>query len=825
MMPRATYRIQFRNGFGFDEAVAIVPYLASLGVSHLYASPIFSATSGSTHGYDITDHNVIDPQIGGREGFGRLVEALKQAGLGLILDIVPNHMAASMENPWWRSVVELGRNSPYARHFDIDWREPLTLPVLGKPFDEAVDAGEITLAQEAGEPVFAYFDNHFPLHPDSVPAVGDAGGIAAASADKAFLRRLHEMQPYRLNFWKDARRHLSYRRFFEVTGLVGVRVEDDAVFDDVHRLILELVRSGAVDGLRVDHVDGLADPKGYLERLRAEIGPDVWLGVEKILNGKERLAPDWPIEGTTGYEFTAAMADLLMDGDGTDALKHLYAQAAGRAIDIETERRVAKQLMVEKNFETEMTGLVRLAREAGVEGGDEALGEALAEIVKAFPVYRTYRDAGALRLEDAAIIDGALNDSRENTADPSIKHALGDLLKAEGGPAAAEEFRIRFQQLTGPVTAKAVEDTLFYRYNAVLALNEVGCDPAEPVGAVEHFHRRMIERRSDQPVGLSGTSTHDTKRGEDARARLYALSEAPDAWAGAVSRWRDINAASQRQHAPDRETEWLIYQALAGVWTTETRSNLDGLRERFLPYLEKALREAELRTSWTEQDNEYEAAVTAYVEALLSDGNAGFLDDFERTLWPFIAAGELNALSQLLVKLTAPGIPDIYQGTEIADLSLVDPDNRRPVDYSELEAMSGRIAFDWASAVEQGTAKLKLLRTGLALRADRPDLFANGIYQSLAIGGAKAGNAVSFMRSAGNAHCVVVAPRLPLRLFGQNVDWRDVSAWGDTSVSLPQSMKGLRLENRLTGEVFEPADGLLLSQLLKDCPVALLVDA
>ncbi|MBS9719282.1 malto-oligosyltrehalose synthase [Tianweitania sp. BSSL-BM11] len=831
MLPTSTYRLQFREGFTFDKAVAILPYLKTLGISHVYASPIFSAATGSTHGYDVTDHNEIDPAIGGREGFDRLSAALKQHGLGLILDIVPNHMAASLDNPWWRSVIELGPDSPYARHFDIDWRERLTLPILGKPYDEAVADGEIALKFENGKPVLAYFDNHLPLHPDTIEGITPET-VGDLSGDRAFLEALHARQPYQLTFWKTARKHLSYRRFFEVTGLVGVRVEDPAIFDDVHRLILELVRSGQVDGLRVDHVDGLADPKTYLDQLRAAIGPDTYLVVEKILNGEEVLPQDWPIEGTTGYEFTAAIADLLSDGSKTAELDQAYADLLGAPVDLEEERRRAKQVMVKENFETELKGLVALAKKSiHPPLDDEAIRDAIAAIVIAFPVYRTYINKEGIRDDDRRLLEQVANDAKTSSqiAESAINAVLDCLFRAATSSNGAAEFTTRFQQLTGPVTAKSVEDTLFYRFNKLIALNEVGCDPAEPVGSVARFHDKMKARVSEQPHGLLGTSTHDTKRGEDARARLYAISEAPDVWAKAVARWRSMNADAVQQlddgPAPETDTEWLLYQALAGIWTGEADpKTLASLKERFLPYVEKALREAKRRTDWSDTNEAYESAVLAYAERLFAEENQAFHSDFDATLKPIMAAGRINALSQTLIKLTAPGIPDIYQGAEGEDLSLVDPDNRRAIDFTKLsQALASNDQRPWPNAVADGTAKQRLIAAGLALRNARPDLFASGNYQPLEITGEKRDHAAAYLRSQGDDVVLAVVPRLPLGLYNQ--DGSQTPDWGDTAIVIPADLTDRRLINHLTSAETTIGETMRLADLLKDCPVALLATA
>ncbi|EPP3704000.1 malto-oligosyltrehalose synthase [Salmonella enterica] len=485
MIPTATYRLQFRNGMTFDRAAALVPYLKNLGISHLYASPIFTATKASTHGYDVTDANEIEPSIGGREGFERLVAELKAQGLGLIIDIVPNHMASSLENAWWRDVLEYGKESRYARHFDIDWSRRLTLPFLGDTFDAVLENGEIAIKPDpaTGKPAFAYYDNYYPLAPATWQ--GREAEILALT-DKAAIADLHERQPWKLMSWRDAARSLSYRRFFEVTGLVGMRVEDKTVFDDTHRLILELVRTGAVDGLRIDHIDGLADPKAYLARLRQEVGPACYITVEKILAKGEQLPDDWPVSGTTGYEFIASLAEVLVDDEQIDNLRQAYETVKGAPVDMRAELRAAKLLMVDRNFEGEFTRLLALAlsiaSELQIAQEESVVRQALRELLIAFPVYRTYGTAEGLPPTDICLLHRIVERVKtlETPPQPEALTFLSRLLTGDVPASSQEEatqFRVRFQQLTGPLMAKSVEDTLFFRQNMGLALNFSLVDP------------------------------------------------------------------------------------------------------------------------------------------------------------------------------------------------------------------------------------------------------------------------------------------------------------------------------------------------------------
>jgi (1->4)-alpha-D-glucan 1-alpha-D-glucosylmutase len=835
--PTATYRLQFRNGMDFDRAMELVPYLASLGISHLYASPIYQATTGSTHGYDVIDHNGFDPDLGGREGFDRLHDALKAAGIGLVLDIVPNHMAASLENPWWRDVLQWGEQSRFARHFDIDWSQKLTLPVLGQPFDEIAPAGELApvLDKQAGTLALAYYDNRFPLHPGSwemalspfddplarelieaadrsdpanptmlnehvreVLARHDDRALVNALKERAndleYLRAVHAEQPWELTYWKEASKRLSYRRFFEVTGLVGVRVEDEQVFRDVHRLTLELVREGKVDGLRIDHVDGLADPTAYLTRLREAVGDDTYIIVEKILVGDELLPESWPIEGTSGYEFTDMMADVLPSREGLAELSKAYEQQTGSS-DTITLRREAKRQILTHNFEGEVDRLTELLEDAIAAPAN--LREAVVALLAAMPVYRTYGAGKPMDDRDRAVLDAARAEASE--MEPHLAETIAGVASFFKGdvqatnPEAARLACNRFEQLSGPAMAKGVEDTLFYRDHRFLALNEVGCDPAHPAGDLERFHRRMQERAARGDLSLSGTSTHDTKRGEDARARLHALSEAPEAWNLQVARWRNMNKGlvdiRHGNPAPEAEVEWMIYQAFAGVWAAPlNEDDVPKLWERFRAYLQKALREGKRHTSWTETNEDYESAVLGYAEKLLA--NADFRQDFEEVLKPFIKTGRNNSLTQTLLKLTAPGIPDIYQGAEGEDLSLVDPDNRRMPDFASLRTALEERPNSFAARKQNMIARL------LQARRRQPDLFNHGDYQPLAIGGAMAAHLVGFTRSHGDHHLLVVAPRLTLQLTDSEGAFLP-GIWREVEIALPAHFVSKRASNLL----------------------------
>lgn len=833
-IPAATYRIQFRDGMDFDKAVALVPYLKRLGISHLYASPVFTATSDSTHGYDITDANEIDPVLGGRAGFDRLSEALKAAGLGLILDIVPNHMAASLENSWWRDVIEHGGKSRYARHFDIDWSRRLTLPFLGDTFEEVLEKGEITLKADprTGQPAFAYFDTYYPLAPDTY-------GASETTPDNAALAELHQRQPYRLMSWRDAPRELSYRRFFEITGLAGVRVEDDAVFDDTHRLILELVHSGAVDGLRVDHVDGLADPKAYLERLREKAGADCYITVEKILGKGERLPADWPVSGTTGYEFIAALSDVLVEDENIAVLRNLYENVVGKPVDMRDELRAAKLMMVEKNFEGEFNTLCQLALNIAEEENHtwdaNTLRAALRELLIAFPVYRTYGTSRGLPAGDAELLHKIIGKIQTSSlAVPGdILEFLARILSAqtpESVSGQADLFRTRFQQLTGPLMAKSVEDTLFFRQHMDLALNEVGAEPLLRRFSLDRFHQEMARRLEEQPAALSTTSTHDTKRGEDARARLFTLTEAPELWAENVTRWHQMNQSKvitlPDGPAPKLTGAWMLYQALAGAWPATLRpADEDGLRElneRFQLFVEKALREAKLRTNWGDSNDDYENAVLGYARHLLSPDNSLFLNDFYATIRPFIRAGLVNSLTQTVIKMIAPGVPDIYQGSEVLNFSLVDPDNRRLPDFDELEQLlvnNEKPAWDDETAWTSGQLKQHVVAVLARYRQQEPALFLQGDYFPLETTGDHADKVIAFARQANGDAVIVAAPRL---VFDeQKVGFTQPEGRFAAQVLLPAPLAHHTYRDLLSGREINVTGRLDLSTWPPDQPVVL----
>ena len=764
--PASTYRIQLGPGRTFSGAAELIPYLRDLGVGAVYTSPVLAAVPGSTHGYDVVDPTRLNPGLGGDRGFADLACRLREAGLGLVIDIVPNHMGVALPaaNPTWWDVLGLGRASPFARFYDIDWdRAPIMVPVLA-------DAAAVAdLAIIDGQ--LAYHDLRFPLAP------GTEGGTP---------QQVHERQHYRLTDWHRADSELNYRRFFEVTTLAAVRVEDPVVFRATHERVLRCVADGLVTGLRVDHPDGLADPGAYFRRLAAA-APSAWLVVEKILGANERLPALWPVAGTTGYDALRLASGLFVDTGGEPAVTTFAAEECGPQ-DLRQMEHDAKQWVAEHILLAEVRRIARAARRRlpAEQSEPGQIEPAVAELLASFSVYRSYLaddDADALQAAAAeasrrapglAAMIGAL--ARQMTADPD-----GELAE-------------RVQQTAAMVMAKGVEDTVFYRYNRFIALNEVGGDPGRFGVTPEEFHWRIGNVAvGDHPRSMTALSTHDTKRSEDVRARLAVLSELPDEFAAAVRRW------SARAPLPEPTLNLLAWQSLVGAWPIS--------QERLVRYLEKASREAEIATSWTEPNAEFDAAVAAWPKTVLTDGELAA--DVEAFVTQVRDAGWSNALGQKLVQLAMPGVPDLYQGSELWDLFLVDPDNRRPVDFDRRRDLLTRIDGGWLPGLDDsGAAKLLIVTRALRLRRDRPELFG-GSYEPLPAQGPAADHLFAFARGGG--HLVAVATRLPVTLQRAG-GWR-----GTTLPTGPGPWTDV-----LTGQPV-PSGWVAAEDLLQRYPVALLV--
>jgi (1->4)-alpha-D-glucan 1-alpha-D-glucosylmutase len=856
-VPRATMRLQLHHGFTFADATRLVPYAGRLGISHLYVSPILTARPGSMHGYDVTDPTRVNPELGGENGLRDLVTALRQSDMGLIVDIVPNHMeAGGLENPWWGDVLRRGGGSRYAKFFDIDWtpREPalqgkMLAPFLGEPYGEALRSGSIRLTEQRGEPVIGYYDTSFPIRPEDHAEIAAADADAydpATEAGRARLHRLLERQHYRLAWWRCAGDEINWRRFFDINSLAGVRIEDDEVFDATHATLLRLYSQGLLDGLRVDHVDGLADPPGYCRRLRERMEaleeqrpPNAprgraWLVVEKILGAGEHLPTDWQVDGTSGYDFMDLVNALLHDGTGAGPLRELWASVSGRPADFAIEDVAARHDVLDRSFMGQLdaaaSALHSIAR-ARTETRDTtfaSIRRALIALLSHFPVYRGY---GCQRSPQEAIffakaLDGAMRECR--AADHPVVSLIDRLL----GDPANEAACVRFQQLSAPLVAKAVEDTAFYRYGVLLSRNEVGADIARFSQSVQEFHAASEERRERFPDAMLATATHDHKRGEDVRARLAVLSEAPEDWAVAVTRWLELNAAHRRysgQPMPSLGDELMLYQMIIGAWPVDLdATDAEGLRafaERLAGWQLKAMREAKLATDWNEPNLDYEDAARSFLYTVMSEGSA-FVAEAANLAHRIGPAGAINGLAQTLLKLTAPGIPDLYQGTEFWDQSLVDPDNRRPVDFSlRREALAAKEPLTALAEIwRDGRVKQALIQRALGVRRSQPDLFARGSYQSLEVTGPLSDHIIAFARSLGDSHCIVVVPRLTARLLsGGNSIVIPHKVWSGTELHLPRELHGLRRDAVTDSPAPCGSSPLPLALILREFPLSMLI--
>lgn len=803
--PSSTYRLQVRAAFDLDAAATVADYLRDLGVGWAYLSPILQSADGSDHGYDVTDPTRVDAARGGADGLARFAAAARAAGLGVLVDLVPNHqgVADPTQNPWWWDVLAHGRDSAHARAFDIDWDHGdgrVALPVLGGELDDVIAAGELTVAPVAG--------------PDGVDAAGSAVDVAAfgtaryydlvlplapgteplrATSDAAAVRDVLARQHWTLAFWKRDADLLNYRRFFTVTSLAGVRVELPDVFDATHAEVLRWVREGLVDGLRIDHPDGLADPGGYLERLsaaldrasseRSEPAPS-YLVVEKILEPGEQLPGWWQTDGTTGYDALGEIDRVLVDAGGEASLTAVDTALRGAPADWNDLIAGTKREIADTSQAAEVGRLVRvLPPDVRESLGADVARDALAELLAAFPVYRAYLPTGTEHVAHAA---AAASARRPDLADPIAALAP---LAAEAGT----EFSRRFMQTTGPVMAKGVEDRAFYRYSRLTSLAEVGGDPSRFAVSVGELHDAFARRQASWPAALTALTTHDTKRSEDTRARLAVLAEVPDRWSEVLAELRDVASTG------DGPLDNLLWQAVVGAWTDEP-----GLADRLHTYAEKAAREGGVGTDWAAPDEAFEARVRALVDAAVGHARplvSAFVEEVAD-------AGRSNGLAAKLLQLAGPGVPDVYQGTELWDHSLVDPDNRRLVDVDARRALLSRIAEGWMPPVDDsGAAKLLLVTRALRLRRDRPELFTR--YTPLEVAGEASDHAVAFDRGG----AIAVATRLPVGLAARG-------GWGDTALLVPPGS----WRDELTGA--EVTGGIVpLGPLLERYPVALLARA
>jgi (1->4)-alpha-D-glucan 1-alpha-D-glucosylmutase len=957
-IPASTYRLQLNASFTFADAAAIVPYLDRLGVAAVYCSPYLQAHPGSTHGYDVTDHNRLSADLGGEAAYRTLADVLAVRGMGQLLDFVPNHMglADARANGWWWDVVENGPCSPYARFFDVDWDPVKTelagkvlLPTLGDQYGRVLERGELQLTLVDGAMCLRYFDHELPINPRRVPLVLRRGlealhaalgetdpdmrellsiltaldhlptiletdpqriterqrekevareRLARLMAHSAIIRRhveacvhatngtvgqpesfdaLHailEAQAYRLAYWRTAFHEINYRRFFDINTLVSIRMEEPEVFEAAHRLILRLIGEGSLTGLRLDHLDGLFDPGDYLQRLEHAAqqartpagespgtGLPVYVVAEKILSPGEALPPSWRLHGTSGYDFLNDLNGVFVDARGHKTMLRIYERFTGRREPLDDVVYESKKVVMESTLASELNILTHALNR--ISEGDRrsrdftlnSLREMLLEIVACFPVYRTYVTPEGHGDADARVVEAAVGRARRRNPgmDASIFEFFKDVVLDRAPADVTEEerrhrrtFAVKFQQYTGPVQAKGLEDTAFYRYNVLLSLNEVGGAPHRFGRTAASFHKSNRARHEHWPYGMLCTATHDTKRGEDARARLNVLSEVADDWGREVARWARINAPNRtvvdEAPAPDRNDEYLFYQALVGVWPTADAEPA-ALIPRLHAYMQKAIREAKIHTSWINEYEAYETAVADFVTRTLTGPRTRkFLEYFVPFQRRVARLGMVNSLAQVTLKLLAPGVPDFYQGTELWDLSLVDPDNRRPVDFAARERMLAALAplcdarlapaeraarvqamvEDW----EDGAIKLYLTASGLRLRREVPAVFLDGEYLPLDADGERAEHVVAAARRQGDEVVLGVVPRLSARLAdgGPPVG---PAVWGSTRLPLPPVLADRRWLDQLTGASLAPitidgSPGLSVAEVLAACPVALL---
>lgn len=973
-IPCATYRVQFSPQFTFQDAEQLVPYLHDLGITDLYASPILRAVPGSTHGYDICDHSQLNLELGGMEGFQRLSAALQARGMGLLMDIVPNHMGiAGTCNAWWLDVLENGLSSRYARFFDISWNpvkaeleHRVLLPVLEDQYGNVLDSGKLQLVYEAGAFSIAYGDHRFPVAPRTYGLILRAAFDALSDADDEAMQeyqsiltalsylpsrteieperieererekevikrrllalvesspavrvaleetiqvfngtpgdprsfdRLDELisaQVYRLAFWRVAGEEINYRRFFDVNTMAAIRPELPEVFEATHALILRLLGEGAVTGLRVDHPDGLWNPASYFRHLQQayleqRLGEDaarqnqvaelfdalptttndvhwpLYVLVEKILSEREPLPLDWAVYGTTGYDFMNLVNGIFVNSANERAFDAIYADFAPDVHALRDLGYVSKQKTMRDSLAGEINALAhRLNRisETNRHYRDftlNGLRHAIREVIACLGIYRTYLTGGdSVSLRDQQFVEAAVREAQRRNPQVSRTvfiflrdtlllrnlHAFDESVRQE-----VVDFVMRFQQITGPVMAKSIEDTAFYIYNRLVSLNEVGGNPGVFGVSLDDFHAQTAKRQDVWPHAMLSTSTHDTKRSEDVRARLNVLSEIPDEWRVGLATWREMNAGFKTMAddvlMPDSNDEYLLYQSLLGIWPSEVGEIEAGdswaaFRERITNYMAKATHEAKVHTSWTNPDETYDQAIADFIAALLDrDKNAGFIESFDAFARRVAYFGRFNSLSQTLLKLVAPGVPDIYRGTESWDYSLVDPDNRRPVDYdllrtrlSDLKARSdspdcdrAALSAELVESMQDGGIKLYLIQRTLTYRRDYQALFNEEDYVPLAAQGAKAAHVCAFVRVLQDQVVVAVVPRLIVGLTeGVETPPLGVDVWGDTSLVLPDEFRERDYINLFTDEKRSmTGESLPLASLLSSFPVALLI--
>lgn len=929
-IPVATYRVQFTADFRFDSAYKIVPYLAKLGISDLYASPIFKARAGSSHGYDVVDPTQLNPELGTEESFEALVQQLQHQQMGWLQDIVPNHMAYDSRNQWLMDILENGPSSNYVDYFDIAWnspfdgnQEPILVPLLGNFYGECLENGEIQLCYDESGLSVHYNDLRIQLniesyatlvthnlgslaktlgrnHPTFVRLLGILYSLKGISSEvtgkqrqdqtefvrsllwelysdqaevKAFidaniqtfngevghpesfdlLDNLLTNQHFRLAYWKVGAEEMNYRRFFTVNELISVKVEEIKIFHATHALIFKLVEAGKFTGLRVDHIDGLYNPSEYLERLTEKVG-DTYITVEKILQPGEDL-PDWPIQGTSGYDYLNYVNGVFCQSESQTQFDQIYTRFTGQTMPIEELIAQKKQIILDKNLAGDVDNLAMLLKKISGRyryGNDftvNSLRRALSEVLIRFPIYRTYTTADGVLAADRPYIERVIQAAQDHA--PLLKNELNFiekllLLEYDTGLSQSEKDQwlywvMRVQQYTGPLMAKGVEDTALYVYYRLLSLNEVGGDPAQFGLDLTEFHRFNQHRQARWPLAMSATSTHDTKRGEDVRARINVLSEIPTDWQQQVGHWHELNQAHKTKHrqitCPDTNDEYALYQTIVGALPFEAASNeseLERFRDRVKGFMLKAIREAKVHTDWLHNNKIYEDSCLKFIDAILTPSEQ---NSFLPTLYPFqqrIAHyGVLNSLSQTLLKIITPGIPDFYQGSELWDLSLVDPDNRRPIDFSlrqtYLEEITTRIlgdiptlTTDLLSSPADGRIKLFLTLQLLAARTAYRSLFQDGTYHPLEVTGPYKNHVIAFARQQADSTLIAIAPRFCTSLVQPGDYPLGEQVWQNTAIQLPLEHKSWK--NLITAQPLNASSQISVGEALQHFPVALLVN-
>jgi (1->4)-alpha-D-glucan 1-alpha-D-glucosylmutase len=910
-VPVSTYRLQVHGGFTLTAARDIVPYLRRLGIGAVYTSPYFAAEPGSTHGYDVTNHNVINPEAGGERAHTLFTDAVRDAGMQHVVDFVPNHMGISTAtNPWWRDVLANGPDAQSAHFFDIDWnpfktelRRKLLLPILGDQYGQVLERGELQLEYADHQVTLKYVDHQLPINTRSTPALANLdamtdeergrvlaqfNGVPGQPRSFDALHDLLEEQAYRLAYWRTASHEINYRRFFDVNTLAGLRVEDARVFASIHKLLARLLREQRVTGVRIDHPDGLFDPAKYFDMLqdlaaaswdtpRAPGTRPLYVVAEKILSGRERLPTGWAAHGTTGYNFTNQVNGLFVEPANARRMRRIYAKHTGRTQSFDDLLYETKRLIMDTSMASELTVLAHMLDRIGESNRRSrdftlpSLRDALEEVVACFPIYRTYVNEQGWVPEDRAAVERAIVRARRRN--PAMDSSIFDFfrevilprdpddvpvsgMERRGGypPVDAKEtqerlrFSMKFQQYTGPLQAKGLEDTAFYRNNLLVSLNEVGGDPSRFGVSAAEFHELNQLRRQEWPYEMIATATHDTKLGEDVRARIDVLSEIPDDWDREVGKWMRLNKSARTvvdgEPAPDRNDEYRFYQVLLGVWPTGAPPTPE-LIQRLQDYMVKATKEAKLHSSWINPDEAYENAIRTFVERVLGGRET------MRFLPPFLAfhlrvarVGLVNSLAQVVLKIASPGVPDFYQGTDLWDLHLVDPDNRRPVDFAlrqkTLDAVDALLAQPAAGRAEgiaslvknwtDGAVKLLVTAAALRLRSAQPDVFLEGEYLPLDADTTVPGHVVAFARMAANGGAAIaIAPHLVARLVSEEHPVPTGDIWKTSRILLPKSLAALKWKDAFTGAELVPVRSgdtawLFVGQALKQLPVALLVN-